>query len=281
MGLNQATSGLELKDVTVRFGGVTAVSSLSFRLEPGQLFSLIGPNGSGKTSVLNVISGVYHPAEGRALFGDNDLTKLPPYAIARLGIARTFQNLALFKGLSVLDNILVGRYVHRRSGLVSGGFWLSSAVRDEVYQRERVEEIIDLLEIQVYRHQMVGSLPYGVQKRVELGRALAMEPKLLLLDEPMAGMNYEEREDMVRFILDVREALGPSILLVEHDMRVVMDIAEQIVVLNFGRKIAEGTPVEIQADRAVIAAYLGTEGERRVRGQGLEDRDHRARPSVM
>ncbi len=250
---------LVFEDVTVRFAGVTAIHGLSFTIEPGQLFSLIGPNGAGKTSAINVISGVYRPAEGTATFDGHSLTRMAPYQIARLGVARTFQNLALFRGLSVLDNLLVGRYVHRRSGFLAGGFWLPRAARDEVRQRERVEEIIDLLEIQTHRHQLVGSLPYGVQKRVELGRALAMEPRLLLLDEPMAGMNHEEKEDMARFILDVRETLGPSMLLIEHDMRVVMDIAERIAVLDFGRKIAEGSPAEVKADPAVVAAYLGAE----------------------
>ena len=258
MTQGSAGSRLVFDRVTVRFAGVLAINELSFTIEPGQLFGLIGPNGAGKTSALNVISGVYRPASGTATFDGHDLSRAAPYDIARLGIARTFQNLALFKGMSVLDNILVGRYIHRRSGLLAGGLWLPSASRDEVRQREKAEEIIDLLEIQTHRHTVVGGLPYGIQKRVELGRALAMEPRLLLLDEPMAGMNLEEKEDMARFILDVRETLAPAMLLIEHDMRVVMDIAERIAVLDFGRKIAEGTPAEVQADAGVVAAYLGT-----------------------
>lgn len=252
---------LEVRDLSVSFGGVHALSGVSLEVRDGELLAIIGPNGAGKTSLFNCMSGIYRPSSGRVIFdGSIELSKLAQHRIARLGIARTFQNLALFGGLSVLENLLVGRYLHGRTGFLGGLVYAFRTSREEVRQRQRVEEIIDLLKIAKYRHELARDLPYGVQKRVELGRALAQDPKLLLLDEPMSGMTAEEKEDMARFVLDVREELGTTIVLVEHDMGVVMDIATRIVVLDFGRKIAEGPPREIAQNGAVIAAYLGSAG---------------------
>lgn len=255
----RASPMLEVRDLTVRFGGVQALRDVSLELFDGEMLAIIGPNGAGKTSLFNCLSGIYRPTEGRVIFrGKHELSALPQYRIARLGIARTFQNLALFSGLTVLENLLVGRYAHHKTGFLAGLVYAFRTAREEVAQRERVEEVIDLLEIAKYRHELARDLPYGVQKRVELGRALAQDPDLLLLDEPMAGMTAEEKEDMARFVLDVREELGTTIILVEHDMGVVMDIATRIAVLDFGKKIGDGTPIDIARDPAVITAYLGT-----------------------
>jgi branched-chain amino acid transport system ATP-binding protein len=230
---------------------------VSFSVAPRTIHAIIGPNGAGKTSMLNCVSGVYRPQRGRILFEDRDVTALSPAARTRLGIARTFQNIALFKGMTVLDNLMIGRHTHQSTGVLSGGAYWGPGQKDEIAHRRVVEDIIDFLEIQHIRKKVVGTLAYGLQKRVELARALALEPKLLLLDEPMAGMNAEEKEDMARFILDVNEERGTAIVMIEHDMGVVMDLCDRIVVLSFGEKIAEGTPAEIQAHPDVVAAYLG------------------------
>ena len=250
---------LEVDNVTLRFGGVTAIREVSIAVEQGTVHAIIGPNGAGKTSMLNCISGVYHPQAGRIVFAGRDITFLTPYARTALGLARTFQNIALFKGMSVLDNLLVGRHTHQRSGILRGGWFYGPGKREETQQRAIVEEIIDFLEIQHIRKKIVGTLAYGLQKRVELGRALALEPKILLLDEPMAGMNSEEKEDMARFILDINEDRGTTIVMIEHDMGVVMDISHWVSVLNFGRRIGDGSPAQVQADIQVQKAYLGQE----------------------
>lgn len=248
---------LRFDAVTLRFGGVTALSDVSFTVEPGELFAVIGPNGAGKTSIFNCLNAVYRPATGRINFDGVDLVGAKPTAVARLGVARTFQNLGLFVNLNVIDNLMLGRHLLMRSGFVTGGLWFGRARREEIEHRARVEEIIDFLELQSFRYQPVGMLPYGIQKRIELGRALAMDPKLLLLDEPVAGMNLEETEDMARYILEIRNDLGVAMILVEHDMHMVMDIADRVMALNFGTPLATGTPTEVQNDPDVIAAYLG------------------------
>jgi branched-chain amino acid transport system ATP-binding protein len=249
---------LTAENVSKKFGGVTAVRDVSLAVPRGAIVSIIGPNGAGKTSLVNMISGFYRPSTGRIALDDREITRKRPHQIAALGIARTFQNIALFSGLSVLDNIMLGRHVHMRSGVLSSVIYWGLAQREEIAHRERCEEIIDFLKLQDLRKQPSGSLAYGLRKRVELGRALALEPRLLLLDEPMGGMNQEEKEDMARFILDVNQERGVTLLLVEHDMGVVMDISDEVVVLDRGRRIAAGPPEVVQADPSVIAAYLGT-----------------------
>lgn len=250
---------LRFSDVALRFAGVTALDGVSFQVGPNELFAIIGPNGAGKTSVFNVLSGIYRPQRGSVRFLGTELVGMAPHRIARLGMSRTFQNIELFANLTVIDNLMLGRHHHVRYGLCSAILWAGRARREEVAHRAVVEDIIDFLEIEQYRRQPVGLLPYGIQKRVELGRALALDPKLLLLDEPVAGMNLEETEDMARFILDIRDELDISIILVEHDMGLVMDLADRVLVLDFGRPIAVGPTNAVQRNPDVIRAYLGEE----------------------
>ncbi len=251
------TPVLEFEDVHLSFGAVRAVNGVSFTVEENELFAVIGPNGAGKTSIFNVLSGVYKPKKGKVALNGTDLIGKRPPAIAALGMARTFQNIELFSNLTVLDNLMLGRHLHLRYGTLAALAWLGRARNEELKNRAHVEEIIDFLELEQWRKMPVGLLPYGVQKRVELGRALAMEPKLLLLDEPVAGMNLEETEDMARYILDIREELKVPMIMVEHDMGLVMDIADRVMVIDFGTPIATGTPAEIQRNDDVIRAYLG------------------------
>lgn len=253
---------LSVNRVSLAFGGVQAIADVSLEVRQSNITAVIGPNGAGKTSLLNCISGLYHPQQGSITYysgGIQELTKLKPFDIAKLGIARSFQNIELFKHMTVLDNLMLGRHIHLKEGILSGGIFWGKAQKEEIANRAFLEDIIDLLEIESIRKQKVGTLSYGLQKRVELGRALALQPSLLVLDEPMAGMNSEEKEDMARFILDVNEEHGVSVIIIEHDMGVVMDISDHVIVLNFGRKIGDGTPDEIQRNHDVIQAYLGEE----------------------
>ena len=249
---------LALDDLHLSFGGVAALNGVSIGVEPHDFFAIIGPNGAGKTSIFNCISGIYAPTRGRIRFDDRDITRLAPHQRAQLRIARTFQNIALFRGMTVLDNVKMGRHIHLRAGLLACGLYWGKAAREEREHRAVIErDIIDLLELQDIRHKIVGTLPYGLQKRVELARALALDPVLLLLDEPTAGMNAEETEDMVRFILYVKQVKRLTIVMIEHDMGVVMDISDRLVVLDYGRKSADGPPEQVRKDPAVLDAYLG------------------------
>ncbi len=248
---------LEVENISLSFGAVRAISDVSFDIKKGEIRAIIGPNGAGKTSMLNCINGFYHPQQGTITYKGNKRSAMKPHEAAEQGIARTFQNVALFKGMSTLDNIMTGRNLKMKSGLLSSMLWWGMAEKEELEHRRYVEDIIDFLEIEAIRKTPVGRLPYGLQKRVELGRALAAEPELLLLDEPMAGMNLEEKEDMCRFILDVNDEFGTTICLIEHDMGVVMDISDRVMVLDYGGKIGDGVPEEVRANQNVIDAYLG------------------------
>lgn len=257
--MGHTNTKLEVQGISLNFGGIRALSNVEFSVPQGAIFAIIGPNGAGKTSLINSINGFYHPQEGAVVFEGRDITHLPAYKRAKLGISRTFQNIALYTNMSALDNLMAARHIHMRANMLTGALYVGQARREEIEHRARVEEIIDFLEMESIRKTIVGNLSYGLRKRVELGRALALEPTLLLLDEPMAGMNVEEKEDMARFILDIHERQGMTILLIEHDMGLVMDISHRVVALDFGRKIAEGTPDEIKRNEAVIKAYLGQE----------------------
>lgn len=249
---------LDVNNISLRFGGVKALTDISFNVKEHEIRAIIGPNGAGKSSMLNCINGVYTPQEGSITFKGQTFSHMNSGQVAKMGIARTFQNLALFKGMSVIDNIMTGRNLRIKSNILLQALRIGPAEREEIEHREKVERIIDFLEIQAYRKIPVGQLPYGLQKRVDLGRALAMEPQVLLLDEPMAGMNVEEKQDMCRFVMDVNDEFGTTIVLIEHDMGVVMDISDRVVVLDYGKKIGDGTPDEVRTNEEVIQAYLGT-----------------------
>ena len=249
---------LDVRNISLSFGGVQALTDISFDVREHEVRAIIGPNGAGKSSMLNCINGVYTPQQGTISFKGQTFSHMDSHQVASMGIARTFQNLALFKGMSVIDNLMTGRNLRIRSNLLLQALRIGPAEREEIRHREFVEHIIDFLEIQAYRKTAVGQLPYGLQKRVDLGRALAMEPQVLLLDEPMAGMNLEEKQDMSRFVLDINDEFGTTVVLIEHDMGVVMDISDRVVVLDYGKKIGDGTPEEVRNNPAVISAYLGT-----------------------
>ncbi len=259
LGINGGDSRLVIKNLSLKFKSVTALSEVNCEIGDGKITAIIGPNGAGKTSLLNCISGFYRPTSGSIYFNDKLISKLHPYKIAELGIARTFQNMQLYTGLNTIDNLMAARHIHLKPGVISSALYFGPGIKKELYNRQIVEDIIDFLEMEAIRHKIVGSLPYGERKKVDLGRALALEPKLLLLDEPMAGMNVEEKEDMARFIVDVNELNKIPVVLVEHDMGVVMDICQKIIVLDFGKKVAEGTPDEIKKNPDVIKVYLGEE----------------------
>ncbi len=248
---------VDLQNISLRFGGVKALTDISFNVKQHEIRSIIGPNGAGKSSMLNVINGVYHPQEGQIFFKGAQRKKMEPHEAAEQGIARTFQNIALFKGMTVLDNIMTGRNLKMKCNFLQHALYWGAAQKAEIAHRIKVEEVIEFLEIQNIRKTPVGRLPYGLQKRVELARALAAEPDILLLDEPMAGMNVEEKQDMCRFILDVNDHYGTTIVLIEHDMGVVMDISDRVVVLDYGKKIGDGTPDDVRNNQEVISAYLG------------------------
>ncbi|MCL4253348.1 MAG: ABC transporter ATP-binding protein [Anaerolineae bacterium] len=250
---------LHVNDISLSFGGIKALQHVDFKVHEGEIFAVIGPNGAGKTSLINSINGFYHPQQGAIIYEGQDITKLPPYKRAQLGISRTFQNIALYTNMTALDNLMAARHLHMKGNMLTGALFWGPAKKQEIEHRQRVEEIIDFLEMEHVRKTVVGNLSYGLRKRVELGRALALEPSMLLLDEPMAGMNVEEKEDMARFILDIHEQQKMTIMLIEHDIGLVMDISHRIVALDFGIKIAEGTPEQISQDDAVIKAYLGQE----------------------
>ena len=259
---SESTPILRARDISLRFGGVQALTEVSFEVRPGELFSIIGPNGAGKTSMLNCISGRYSPTSGGVEFKGRDITRLTPNQRATLGLGRTFQNLALFSHMTVLDNIMVGRHHLLKNNFLTGGlYWFGGAQREELEHRRHVEDIIDFLEISHIRKAVAGTLSYGLRKRVELARAIAVKPDLILLDEPMAGMNLEEKEDMARYVVDLNEEWGMTVIMIEHDMGVVMDISQRVIVLDFGRKIADGLPDEIMNDEHVKRAYLGVEDE--------------------
>jgi branched-chain amino acid transport system ATP-binding protein len=257
---------LEATGIILSFRGVNALSDVTLAVDPGTIHAIVGPNGAGKTSLLNCISGVYRPQRGSVTFDGRDISRLGPSERTGLGIARTFQNIALFRGMTVLDNLLIGRHLHQKVGVLGGAVYFGPGQREEIAHREMVEDVIDFLEIQHIRKKVVGTLAYGLQKRVELARALALEPKLLLLDEPMAGMNAEEKEDMARFVLEIHEERGTTTVMIEHDMGVVMQLSNKVTVLNFGERIAVGSPDEIQQNREVQDAYLGEQHEVEVDG---------------
>jgi len=254
----RSTSMIEVRNISLKFGGSEALKEVSLDINPEEILAVIGPNGAGKTSLLNCISGFYRPYRGDIIFRGTNLTTLKPHKIAKLGIARTFQNIELYTGLSTLDNLMAARHIHMRRGSLCGGIFFGAARKEEIEHRHFVEDIIDLLELEAVRKEVVGSLPYGHRKRIDLARALCMDPEILLLDEPMAGMNIEEKEDMARFILDIFELKKMAMVLVEHDMAVVMDLSDRVAVLDFGIKIADGKPEDIKKSPEVIKAYLGT-----------------------